>query len=181
MLVLLGFLGLCAAIDFEEDRIPNVVCLLGGVSGFILGLYQEGIKGGIKRLIGILIILAILLPFWLWKVIGAGDVKLFMMTACYLGMDTWKMMLWSFFITGIHCVYLLVSRKNFMERMNAFRNYFHEMIQTGIKKPYPFERSSESQKRMEGVHVAYGALLGYMFFVLMQYSPWIYWLKYIKY
>lgn len=171
MFLLLVLLAVCAATDLEEDRIPNWICFTGGVVGLIVGWSQEGIMGLKKRFIGIVIMMAILLPFWIWKIIGGGDSKLFMMAACYLGLDTRSLLLWSFVIAGIHSVCIFIMRKNFRERMGVFRDYCRNLISSGIRKPYPFNRNCAKEKQEGGIHISYSALIGYMVYLFVQYIP----------
>lgn len=174
MLLLLGFLGVCTGIDFEEERIPNWICLLGAVIGLIFGWNREGIEGMKKRLFSVSLLFIILLPFWIWNVAGGGDMKLLLLTACYLGIRVWRMLLFSLFFTGIYGGYLLFNRKNFRQRMEIFYSYCREAVQTGSWKVYPFDRKQD--QKTGGIHLSYGILLGYMGYLVTEYIPVQHWI-----
>lgn len=174
LIILLAFLGIATGIDYEEDRIPNWLCLTGGICGLILGWNQGRTVVVRERCFGVIIIFLLLLPFWIWKVIGGGDVKLFMMAACYLGTGCWRVLLLSLFVTGVHSLYLLVSRKNFKERMEVFGRYCYDVVRRGRRSSYPFSGEIEEQKA-GGIHISFGVLLGYVVFVFIEYIPCQYW------
>jgi prepilin peptidase CpaA len=108
---------LASAWDIRYRRIPNWLILIGG----ILGVFSHADIFSISplrvtwvdSLIGILLVITVLLPFWIAKVMGAGDIKFFIVLSLWLG---WKILIpiWvvSVFISIIH----LVARKIFFEK-----------------------------------------------------------------
>lgn len=81
---LLVLLTLAAWQDFRSHRIPN---LLTGV-GVVLGMgYQAFLGGGgwVNSLGGAAIGFVVLMPFYLLRAMGAGDVKLMAMVGAWLG------------------------------------------------------------------------------------------------
>ncbi|MGJ7467076.1 MULTISPECIES: A24 family peptidase [Comamonas] len=108
---------LASAWDIRYRRIPNWLILIGG----ILGVFSHADIFSISplrvtwvdSLIGILLVITVLLPFWIAKVMGAGDIKFFIVLSLWLG---WKILIpiWvvSVFISIIH----LVARKIFFLR-----------------------------------------------------------------
>jgi prepilin peptidase CpaA len=74
--------------DIRSRRIPNVLVFPGAIAGVLLHtlLPQEmGALGILGSLAGLGTGLALLLPLYLLRIMGAGDVKLMAMTGAFLG------------------------------------------------------------------------------------------------
>jgi prepilin peptidase CpaA len=72
--------------DLRARRIPNTLVLVTAVVGFVFGVAGQGWLGGLTRAGGGLVTgLAIWLPFFVFGMLGAGDVKLFAASATFLG------------------------------------------------------------------------------------------------
>lgn len=83
--LLLLFLAGAVITDLRARIIPNVLVLSGALSGVLLaGLNPEGI-GLLRALGGLALGLAIFLPLYLLRAMGAGDVKLMAMAGGFLG------------------------------------------------------------------------------------------------
>lgn len=81
---LLGLLGAACAADLRTRRIPNrlvlVTALVGLAAQRMFGA-GAGLQAGVG---GLLVGLALWLPFWLLGMLGGGDVKLFAAGAAWL-------------------------------------------------------------------------------------------------
>ncbi|WP_230847691.1 A24 family peptidase [Comamonas testosteroni] len=106
-----------SAWDIRYRRIPNWLILIGGILGVfshadILSISPLSVTWG-DSLIGILLVIAVLLPFWIAKVMGAGDIKFLIVLSLWLG---WRILIpiWvvSVFISIIH----LLARRIFSLR-----------------------------------------------------------------
>jgi prepilin peptidase CpaA len=92
---LAAWLLIAAVTDWRQRRIPNLVVAAGMLSGLAVqalappgqGLFAFGWGGlGIgASLLGILAGLALFLPLYLLRAVGAGDVKLLAMVGAWLG------------------------------------------------------------------------------------------------
>ena len=79
-------LGAAAVVDFRQRRIPNPLVLAIAVLGIASAvLWQPGLRGLVSAFGGLATGLTIWLPFWLFGMLGAGDVKLFAAGAAWLG------------------------------------------------------------------------------------------------
>ena len=81
------FVFLCAAVysDIRERRVSNKLVLFGLVAALLAHLLTAGLPGLWMFLAGALTGLAVLLPLNVFKLMGAGDVKLMAMAGAFAG------------------------------------------------------------------------------------------------
>ena len=102
--VLLGLLVTAAVIDVRSHRIPNWLT----VSGIVFGLFYSAFgpfplqDGVLWSLGGLALGAGVMFPFYLMRVMGAGDVKLMGMVGALLGpAGTWDAILASCVAGGV--------------------------------------------------------------------------------
>lgn len=72
--------------DLRTRRIPNALVVVIALCGIGVAIFSQGwIAGGERSLAGLATGLALWLPFWLLRMMGGGDVKLFAAGAAWLG------------------------------------------------------------------------------------------------
>jgi prepilin peptidase CpaA len=76
---------LAAIIDLLTRRIPNLLVLSGAILGLALATWQGGISAIALSLGGLLLGFLLLLPGYLLRMTGGGDVKLMASLGCLLG------------------------------------------------------------------------------------------------
>ena len=84
LLVLL--LVLAAWSDLQTRRIPNALVFGGTLLGMVAQLCVPGTAGGLSALGGMAACLALMLPMYVLRAMGAGDVKLMVMVGAFLGL-----------------------------------------------------------------------------------------------
>jgi prepilin peptidase CpaA len=82
--LLLLFLAGAVITDLRARLIPNALVLAGAMTGFLAALHPQGI-GLLSALGGLALGLAMFLPLYLLRAMGAGDVKLMAMAGTFLG------------------------------------------------------------------------------------------------
>lgn len=86
--ILILFLAEGAALlDLKEDRIPNGWLLTGTLLGLVEWMLSSGLKGFCAGLLSALLPFLLLFPFFLFRMIGAGDIKLLMLTGLFMKPD----------------------------------------------------------------------------------------------
>lgn len=97
--------------DLIRNRIPNALTAAGAVTGLALAYLADGKMGFAQGLGGILVGLAVLLPFYLLRGMGAGDVKLMAAAGAFVGVEG---VLWAAALAllagGVFAVAIVVSR-----------------------------------------------------------------------
>jgi prepilin peptidase CpaA len=79
-------LGWACVTDARTRRIPNALVTTLAVGGIVFSAVASDWPGALGRSVGgVAVGLAIWLPFWLMRLLGAGDVKLFAGAAAWLG------------------------------------------------------------------------------------------------
>ena len=78
-------LALAVREDLLRHRIPNALNMAGVVLGFGLATLAGGVSGAIHSVEGALVGCTALIPFYLLRGMGAGDVKLMGATGAFLG------------------------------------------------------------------------------------------------
>jgi len=84
-IALLSILLLASWTDLQQHRIPNILSLGGILLGIALQTWVSGVSGFAIGLTGAAVAMGILLPFYLLKGMGAGDVKLMGAVGAFLG------------------------------------------------------------------------------------------------
>ena len=82
--------------DFHDYRIKNNLIVIGTVFGIVLNTFLFAETGFLDSLIGLGFGLLLLLPFYLLRIMGAGDVKLLAMIGAFVGQND---ILWVFLYT----------------------------------------------------------------------------------
>ena len=98
--VLVLLLVAAAVIDYRSFRIPNRLTGTGLVLGLALGAIASGLDGFLSALGGAAAGMALLLPMYILRVMGAGDVKLMAAAGSFLGLSQIVPAVLAVFITG---------------------------------------------------------------------------------
>jgi prepilin peptidase CpaA len=112
MMVLSGALILVVYWDGRWRRIPNFVTLPLLVIGLGSGLLMNGISGAWHSLTGLFLGAGLMLPFFLLRAMGAGDVKLMAAVGAVLGL---RWIATVFFLTslcgGLLAAFLIIRHR----------------------------------------------------------------------
>lgn len=82
---LLTLVWVAFAFDVHQRRIPNALTLSAAVLGIVMQLLNGGTGGMMMAVSGLAVGFAILLPGYLMRATGAGDVKLMAAAGTFLG------------------------------------------------------------------------------------------------
>lgn len=128
MIVQYVMLTLLICIAFYTDvrtmKIPNSLTASVTVFALVLHCVRDGWAGGVYSLIGCGAGLGILMILYIFKAIGAGDVKLFGALGALMGLEfTLYSMMYSVLYAGIIGVIVLLLRQQFIIRVINMIHY----------------------------------------------------------
>jgi len=125
IVILAGLLLLAAWQDIRSYRIPNLLVLLGAGGGVLLNTllpYDAGGLGFLSSVLGLCIGLISLLPLYLLRAMGAGDVKLMAMVGAFVGPAAMlSVTLYVLLAGGVLAIGLLLLRGRFVQVMDNLR------------------------------------------------------------
>ncbi|WP_076411311.1 prepilin peptidase [Shewanella sp. UCD-KL12] len=85
-LILSGLFFTAAIImDLYQEKIPNKLCLLAIFSGFAINAYYAQLAGVLMASFGFGLAFILLFPTFLFRILGAGDIKLMMGIGALMG------------------------------------------------------------------------------------------------
>ncbi|MCR8657859.1 A24 family peptidase [Paenibacillus endoradicis] len=134
--------------DVTSLKIPNWICLSSLLFGYSFCMYQEGWLGGWWVTIAVLVGFIPMWLIYLFKGIGAGDVKLFASLAALIGVKPIiELMILSFLFGGVISI-LFIGYRTLLKINHRFRYYYSNyiveaqstptLIALGIKKVHHF-------------------------------------------
>lgn len=158
--VLLGLVAVAAVYDYFQRRIPNWTVAAGMIAALsldaALGLWRDS-------LLGMGLALAVYLPFYLLRAMGAGDVKLMLAVGALTGPSHW---LGIFVITsvlgGAVALVVLISRGRLghaLSNIGIILRRLARLQAPAEASPELDVRSAQSVKLPHGVVIAFGTLI----------------------
>ena len=130
-ILLLLLTVLSALYDLKQERIPNRLLL----AGFFAALLCRGVSFSLFA--GLFLPLCLLGPFFLLRMIGAGDIKLLCVIGAFAGPEgILSVLLVSFLCGGLLSALLLARRGNLRERFRFLTQTLMTGLRTGRVQPY---------------------------------------------
>lgn len=129
--------GIAMIMDLRWMRVENSWILCSMVSGLLFQLQTHGIYGLLYFLTGAVYPLCVLGVLFYFRMLGAGDIKLFCTLGSIMGMKTiGKCMAVSFILGAGISLLILIFYGDFRQRIQYFFNYIRDYLSTGEVKPY---------------------------------------------
>lgn len=142
--ILIGVFCVVIFMDWYHYRIPNVCIIAGMVAGLIMTCMSYSLNGLWEAVGAAAVIFLAFYPFYLLGTLGAGDVKLFMMVACYRGcMGTGGLLhylLVTMVIAAVVSVGKMVLYTESRERLFYLMRYLRKVAVTGTADAYQVDR-----------------------------------------
>lgn len=162
-------LGAGAYFDVREHKIPNWWVILGMGNGLILTGLEAGqlsspssfLKEPAFFLSRMLFVTAVFFVLFLFRMIGAGDIKMAALICGYLGLSSGAMAIfYGFLIGAFWSLIKLMGSGGFISRFSHLLTYIRYVIQTGkITAYYRPERDGYDMVIPFGLCLFLGTLL----------------------
>jgi len=112
--------------DWRSRRIPNWLTVPGFAIGVALSTVLDGWSGLKYSLLGTVLAFGLLLPFWLLKSLGAGDLKFAAALGAYTGPGRLiDILIGSVFVAGVMALALVIYKRRFLE---TIKNIGHILV-----------------------------------------------------
>lgn len=112
--------GIAVIFDFKTFRIPNILNMLGCLTGITYSLFAYGLRGAGKSVLWFAIFITAFFILYAGRVLGAGDVKLLAALATFAYNELLYITAVAFVITAIYGAILIIKRRG-----NVFRDRTH--------------------------------------------------------
>lgn len=133
-------LAVCTAaffFDIITYKIPNALMAAGAFASLILACSLSGVPGFLAWISGMIMPLLILLPLFKFRMIGAGDVKLFAVIGSFTYFPAIMRFMFFCLIASSLCALILILRSgNLKARFIYFASYCHSYFKTGKLRRY---------------------------------------------
>ncbi|MDL2301301.1 prepilin peptidase [Lachnospiraceae bacterium OttesenSCG-928-D06] len=123
--------------DYRSTKIPNRLLIFIAAAG-IWTCYQDAGLWGIGRyFVVVFLVFLVFYPFFMIGAVGAGDVKLYALTAAYLsGKAILCFLVFSLLIAAIFSFIKVIKEHNGRERIYYFFSYIKEVVYVGKWRLY---------------------------------------------
>ncbi|MGM0941699.1 MAG: A24 family peptidase [Bacillota bacterium] len=127
--LLIVFLGVAAFYDIKYSRLPNWLNVSGAMVGLLFHLFFNQLDWLLNSVFGLLAGGGIMLVLYIFKAIGAGDVKLFAAIGAISGvLFTLYSIMYSIIFAGFIAIIILLFTKTFLVNMTlAFYHIFESI------------------------------------------------------
>ncbi len=166
----MSILSIIAIFDILKHKIPNlllmILLIINLLSGeIIFNLNKVTLEGTLQRVGCLAVIFAILYPFFAIGALGAGDVKLILVTV--LGVEKPLLfVLMVFAIAAVESVIKILCVGNVRIRIVHLLEYFKTIVRTKAVIPYEDFSLSSDDKLDHSIHLSVPILLAALFFCI---------------
>jgi prepilin peptidase CpaA len=169
---LVGLVFIAAVHDFRFRRIPNWLTLSGVVLGIGLNTLLSAQHGFVTALLGTLLPLALYLPLYLLRAMGAGDVKLMAAVGAIAGPRNWvEIVVWTALAGGILGLIVAIRNGRLQTTLLNVLTVASELtrLRSPAKRDQALDvRSDRSMRMPHGIAIAAGSVV----FVFLNRTFW---------
>lgn len=140
--ILIGVFLVAIFMDWRFYRIPNACIGVGILAGLIMTFVSHYAVGVVMAVMSMAIIFLAFYPFYLLGGIGAGDIKLFMMTGCYIRGNTLvHYLLVTMLAAAAASILKMLVYAESRERLFYLLRYIRKAVMTGVMDAYQIDRT----------------------------------------
>ncbi len=143
--ILIGVFCVVIFMDWRFYRIPNACIVIGIVAGLILRSVTYPVIELIELLGTVVVVFLFLYPFYLLGALGAGDVKLFIMVACYIkGEQLMRYLLVTMLLAAVISILKMVLYEESRARLFYLGKYVRKVVMTGAMDEYQVDKKQRN-------------------------------------
>jgi prepilin peptidase CpaA len=142
--ILIGVFIVAIYTDMKFYKIPNLLILFGIISGMALTFYWFSSETAIQSLMCMAAVFLAFYPFYLLGGLGAGDIKLLMMTGCFI--RNWSLLNFIFvtlLIAGVISIIKMIIYRESRERLFYFGRYIRKVVITRTMDEYEIDKTNK--------------------------------------
>ncbi len=164
---LLGCLLVIAAyFDVKRRKIPNTLIVAGWLAGMVLRFGQEGTAGLAKCMIAAAATIVAGFPFFLIRVIGAGDIKLWSVISAMAGISFFlRVFSVAIPLAGIWSLAKLLKYHMLPERLSYAWTYFT----AGIFRKHPYGTEGQNEAKLTVLLAPFTAIAYFILILFPKY------------
>lgn len=151
--------------DYRRDKVPNILILTGLVLAYCCQAQQSGIGYMSARIVFVLILLY---PLYMLGMLGAGDIKLYCMSAAYLaGRDYIIFFLCSLLFSAAIAFLKMLFLGNLWERIHYFYLYVVDVAKK--RKLLLYQKGIVFERKKGALHMTGPMLMGFVLYLCIVY------------
>lgn len=141
--ILIAVFSIAVIVDLHSYRIPNLCVLAGALAGMVMMYMSYSFEGILVACVSMLFIFMVFYPFYLIGGLGAGDIKLFMMTGCFISQKQMIIyLLVTFVIAAIAAAVKLLMYHESRQRLVYLGRYLKKLMLTGQPENYNTDKGN---------------------------------------
>lgn len=144
MAIFIGVFCVAVYMDLRFYKIPNLCILTGIVFGLIMTYVSYSVVEMLQACVAMGFIFIAFYPFYLLGGLGAGDIKLLMMTACFIQKGRLiKYLFVTFTFAAILSVMKMLLFRESRERLFYLGRYLKKAVLTGSVENYVVDKKNK--------------------------------------
>jgi Flp pilus assembly protein protease CpaA len=157
--ILIGVFIVAIFTDLKYYRIPNILILIGMVSGLLYSTYRYSYRVIPQSLLCMALVFICFYPFYIIKGLGAGDIKLFMMTACFIRNDSLlNFIMVTMVIGAVISIIKMIVHKESRQRLFYLGRYIKKAVITKSLDEYEIDKNNKKAV----IRIAFPAFMSLM-------------------
>ena len=129
IILLLVIISVSAYTDIKENKIKNKYLLVSLILGLVISLLTSGMAGVKDSILGIIVPFVLLFIFFVIRMFGAGDIKLFCTIGAIMGLNfVINNIMYTVFSTGIVIIIKLIISGELLKILKGMYYYFKSML-----------------------------------------------------
>ncbi|MEZ3427989.1 MAG: A24 family peptidase [Lachnospiraceae bacterium] len=151
--------------DYRRGKVPNALVLIGLVLAYCCRAQQSNIGIMSARIV---LVLILLYPLYMLGMLGAGDIKLYCMSAAYLaGKDYIIFFLCSLLFSAIAAFLKMLFLGNLWERIHYF--YLYAVDVAKKRKLFLYQKGIVFERKKGALHMTGPMLTGFVLYLCIAY------------